>query len=308
MRQKLIAVAAVLLAVTGLGAAGCGTGSAKETTADGVPTTLRVGLIPNIAPEQQKAKYRPFADYLQKKLGVTVELFVASDYAGVVGALAGRRLDLAYLGGLTYTQAEQQVPLTPLVTEVDHETGTERYVSAIVVRRDSPYRDLAKDIVSGRKVFAFGDVGSTSGSLYPRIMLTGAGAKCSTRKVDQCPPLERVAFTGGHDATAQAVLSGKADAGGVELRILHRLESEGTVPKGALRVIAQREVQGYPWVMRSDLGAKAAGAVRAAFLSIGDPKLLELMRARQYAPARPGDYDEVRREAKRLGLLEVSRP
>lgn len=286
--------------------AACSPGD-PPATKDGLPATLRVGLIPNIAPEQQRAKYQPFAEYLQRRLGVKVELFVASDYAGVVAALAGGRIDLAYLGGLTYVQAEQQVAITPLVTEVDQETGTPQYQSAIVVRDESPHHDLRKDIVEAGGSFAFGDVSSTSGSLYPRIMLVEAGAACSARKVDECPPLKKVTFTGGHDATAQAVLSGQADAGGIELRILHRLEREGKVPAGKLRVIAQRPVQGYPWVMRTALGEPARTALTDAFVSIQDASLLDLMRAKRYTAVTAADYDPVRRAATDLGLVTVKK-
>jgi phosphonate transport system substrate-binding protein len=295
-------VIAVLMTLT---LAACGTSTAdQERTPDGVPTTLRVGLIPNIAPEEQQARYQPFAEHLELELGVTVELFVASDYAGVVAALAGGRIDVAYLGGLTYVQAEQQVDLTPLVTEVDHETGTTKYLSAIVARDDSGIDHLAEIVAEGR-TFAFGDVSSTSGSLYPRIMLVDAGARCDTRRVAVCPPLERVDFTGGHDTTALAVLGGKVDAGGVELRILHRLENEGKIPEGELRVIAQREVQGYPWVMRTELGARAAERITDSFTTIDDPELLDLMRASSYARVSAADYDEIRTRAAELGLVEV---
>jgi phosphonate transport system substrate-binding protein len=299
MRRPRIVVALLLIASL----TGCGADGGESVAANGVPKKLRVGLIPNVAPEQQKAQYRPFGDYLAKTLGVKVELFVASDYAGVVAALAGDRIDLAYLGGLTYVQAEQQVELTPLVTEVDRETATSKYYSAIVVKAGARYRNLRTDIVDAGRTFAFGDVSSTSGSLYPRIMLDAAGAKCSPRKVDECPPLRRVTFTGGHDATAAAVLGGQVDAGGLELRILHRLEREGKVPKGSLRVIERREVMGYPWVARTDLGGRAQQALTRAFTGMSEPRLLELMRAERYTPVTAGDYDEIRREAQRLGLV-----
>jgi phosphonate transport system substrate-binding protein len=284
-------------------AGGCASGEDRGTAANGLPTTLRVGLIPNISPEQQRAKYQPFADYLHRKVGVEVELFVAADYAGVVAALAGNRIDVAYLGGLTYVQAEQQVALTPLVTEIDATTGTTRYVSAIVVKSDSAFRDLRRDIVDAGRSFAFGDVSSTSGSLYPRIMLTEAGARCSAQRVQDCPPLTDVVFTGGHDATAQAVLSGRVAAGGLELRILRRLEADGKVPAGALRVVAERMVQGYPWVARTGLGDRARTTLTDAFTAIDDPALLDLMRAKRYVAVQPSDYDEVRQQATTLGLL-----
>jgi phosphonate transport system substrate-binding protein len=212
---------------------------------------------------------------------------------------------VAYLGGLTYVQAEQQVELTPLVTEVDRETGTTRYLSAIVVRDDSSYQGV-DDLVAAGATFAFGDVSSTSGSLYPRIMLVDAGVDCDARRIDQCPPLERVYFTGGHDAAALAVLGGEADAAGLELRILHRMEREGTVEEGSLRIIEEREVEGYPWVMRTALGEDAAARVTDAFLAIDDPELLDLLRALRYEPVTAEDYQEIRQRGAELGLVEVS--
>ncbi|WP_242894436.1 phosphate/phosphite/phosphonate ABC transporter substrate-binding protein [Actinomadura litoris] len=300
MRISRILLAFVLALAAPLTA--CGGSDGGAVAANGVPKTLRVGLIPNVAPERQKAQYGPFGDHLEHALGVKVELFVAADYAGVVTALASGRIDLAYLGGLTYVQAERQVELTPLVTEIDRETGSPRYLSAIVVRAASPYRNLRSDIVGPGRTFAFGDVSSTSGSLYPRIMLDAAGVRCSTRRMDECPPLKRVTFTGGHDATAAAVLGGRADAGGIELRILHRLEREGKVPAGALRVIETRPVMGYPWVARTALGDRAVQALARAFTTMRDPRTLELMRARRYTRVTARDYDEVRRQAGRLGL------
>ncbi len=194
------------------------------------------------------------------------------------------------------------MPLTPLVTEVDRETGTPRYLSALVVPDRSPAR-TAEEVVAGRSAVAFGDPSSTSGSLYPRLLLERAGGRCSARDLHTCPPLSSVRFTGGHDATALAVAGGRADAGGLELRVLHRLERQGVVTPGALRVVQTAEVMGYPWVGRTALGEPVLDAVRQAFLTLTDPALLDLLRARSYVRVQPSDYDEVRREAARLGLL-----
>lgn len=283
--------------------AGCGSTSvADNPNPDALPETLRVGLIPNIAPDKQRATYAPFGEELGRQLGVEVELFVAPSYAGVVTALAAGQLDIAYLGGLTYAQAEKQVELTPLVTEVDRDTGTSRYLSAIVVPAASAAQ-TPEDVVAAGGSVAFGDPSSTSGSLYPRLMIEAAGARCSATSLESCPPLSSVSFTGGHDATALAVAGGRADAGGLELRVLRRIESQNVVPPGALRVVQTREVMGYPWVGRTALGAEPLDQVRQAFLGLTDPKLLDLLRAKSYVAVTPGDYDEVRREAARLGLL-----
>jgi len=175
------------------------------------------------------------------------------------------------------------------------------------VRTDSPYHSpyqSAADLLAAGASFAFGDVSSTSGSLYPRSMLADAGADCSPDDLETCPPLGQLTFTGGHDAAAQAVLAGAADAGGLELRILQRLERDGAVPEEVLRVVEQREVPGYPWVARTALGQEAHRALVDAFEAIEDNALLDLLRAERYVAIDASDYDEVRDRATALGLLD----
>ncbi|WP_017559095.1 phosphate/phosphite/phosphonate ABC transporter substrate-binding protein [Nocardiopsis baichengensis] len=294
----------IALLFTLLTVASCAESSGGELNSQGIPGTLRVGVIPNEAPDEQRARYAPLAEYLGQKLQTEVELFVASDYAGVISALAADKVDIAYVGGLTYAQALEQTDVEPLVSEVDQETGTQEYLSAIVVRDDSPHQ-TTEEIVEAGETFAFGDVGSTSGSLYPRMMLNDAGANCSAEEITDCSPLERVSFTGGHDATAQAVANGSAGAGGLELRILHRLEEEGHIPEGELRVVEERPVMGYLWVMRSGLGDEAADSVRETFESLEDPELLDLMQTSEYRPVDPSDYDEIKESAEELGLTRA---
>ncbi|HEX6468245.1 MAG TPA: phosphate/phosphite/phosphonate ABC transporter substrate-binding protein [Streptosporangiaceae bacterium] len=302
VRHRLTAIGIAVLVL--LSMAGCGRSSAESS--NGLPSTFHVGVVPNVSPDKQRAQYEPFRKYLSKRLGTKVELFVASDYAGVVAALLAKKIDIAYLGGLTYVQAAQQARITPLVTEVDRETGTREYLSAVIVKSASPFTST-KDLVAARASFAFGDPSSTSGSLYPRAMLDQAGVRCSTHDISQCPPLKKVTFTGGHDATAAAVYNGSVDAGGIELRILHRLEKQGSVPADALRVIETHKVMGYPWVAREGLGPAARGAVVRAFTSMSDPTLLDLMRAKRYVQVSPSDYTEIHDLAARLGLLTPAR-
>lgn len=302
--RRLVACAAMLLLV------GCAAGAPPDPQAGSgvgaVPDPLVVGLVPNVSPDEQRARYEPLATHLEAALGVDVELFVAADYAGVVAAMASERLDLAYFGGLTYAQAARQVDVVPLVTEVDRETGTTDYVSAVVVRAGSGLDDL-DDVLARGGTFAMGDVASTSGSLYPRVMLVEAGARCSPDDLTSCEPLE-IAFTGGHDAAAQAVLQGRAVAAGIERRILNRLVREKVVPEGALEIVAEQPVPGYPWVARAALGQDAHDAIAGAFLAIDEPGLLDLLRARAYARVGPDDYADLRGRAAELGLLEAGGP
>ncbi|TLM97425.1 phosphate/phosphite/phosphonate ABC transporter substrate-binding protein, partial [bacterium] len=251
--------------------------------------------IPNQAPDKLKAKYEPFKKYLAEKLGMEVELFVANNYAGVVEAMASGKLDMAYFGGLTYVQAKKKANLHPIVTEVDSETGTTKYYSLIIIPADSPVKKLAD--LKG-KTFAFGDVSSTSGSLYPRIMLDQAGLKVPDDFAD-------VIYTGKHDATALAVQNGKVDAGGLEGRILNKLIADGKVDQTKIRVLAKSEfIEGYPWVVPDSMDKDLENKIVDAFLTMDDRELLKLMKAERFARVTGEDYKYIEEQAARLGLLK----
>ena len=291
----------VVVALTVLVAA-CG-GSDGDAKSGAQPAkaeqALRVALIPNQEPDKVKAQYEPFGKYLEQKLGMTVELDVPTGYPAVVEAMANDRIDLALFGGLTYVQARQRAKVTPLVTDINPETGTTKYTSEIIVPADSDARKL-EDLKG--KTFAFGSVSSTSGSLYPALMLSKAG-------IDYREDLERTTYTNGHDATAAAVASGNIDAGGLEGRILRRLEEKGTVDKSRIRSLATSDpIEGYPWVVRDSVDAELQERIKSTFIELEDAKLLALLNAKGFEAVSAKDYDEIEAAARQLDLITTKSP
>ncbi|WP_052090335.1 phosphate/phosphite/phosphonate ABC transporter substrate-binding protein [Desulfosporosinus sp. HMP52] len=296
--KKKIAIISLIILTFALLVSGCGSNpSQPQGTPEISQPTLRVGLVPNQAPDKIKAQYEPFREFLADKLDMPVELFVASDYAGVVEAMANDKLDLAYFGGLTYAQAKQRAKIHPIVTEIDEETQTSKYYSLIIVPADSPVQSTAD--LKG-KIFAFGDISSTSGSLYPRFMLDKAGIKVPS-------DLENVVYSGGHDATAQAVQNGTVDAGGIEGRILNRLIRNKSVDASKVRIIEKHLVEGYPWVVRDSLDKSLEEKIVNSFLEMKDPELLTLMRAKSFTKVTDANYAEIEKEANRLGLINPNK-
>ena len=289
--------AAVLLV---LALAGCGGGGGSASTGGGqgsdYPDPLRVGLIPNQNPESVEANYEPFGGYLSEQLGREVELTVPTSYSAVVEAMVNDELDLAYYGGLTYVQARERANVTPLVTEINPYTGDTMYHSLIITPVDSDIQEVSD--LRGRN-FAFGSASSTSGSLYPAIMLQDAG-------IDYRTDLGEFTYTGGHDATAQAVANGSVDGGGVEDRILYDLQEDGKVDQGSIRTVEVSDpIEGYPWVVRGALSDNLKEQIAQAFLNIDNPALLDLLRAQGYERVEPNDYDYVDERASELDLLTV---
>ncbi|MDQ3237796.1 MAG: phosphate/phosphite/phosphonate ABC transporter substrate-binding protein, partial [Actinomycetota bacterium] len=176
-----------LLLLAAMALANCGGGGGGDSASGDEP--LQVGLIPNENPDEVEAQYQPLEDYLKKELGREVELSVPTTYNAVVEAMVSGELDLAYFGGLTYVQARQRADVHPLFTEVNPRTGTTKYRSVIIVPANSSVQKV-EDLEG--ETFAFGSVSSTSGSLYPSIMLDQAG-------IDYRTDLGEVIYTGGHD-------------------------------------------------------------------------------------------------------------
>jgi phosphonate transport system substrate-binding protein len=285
---KRLAIVALVLLLAGCGGAGGGGDSASGDE------PLQVGLIPNENPEEVEAQYQPLEDYLKKEIGREVELSVPTTYNAVVEAMVSGELDLAYFGGLTYVQARQRADVHPLFTEVNPRTGTTKYRSVIIVPADSDVKKV-EDLEG--ETFAFGSVSSTSGSLYPSIMLDQAG-------LDYRTDLGEVIYTGGHDTTAQAVANGQVAAGGLEDRILYDLQEEGIIEKSKVRVIEESDpIEGYPWVVRDALSDKDEQDLIDAFLGIEDPELLDLLRAEDYQKVQASDYDYVEKQARKLDLI-----
>jgi phosphonate transport system substrate-binding protein len=288
----VISVVLLLLALAGCGGSSGGDGGEQGS---GDPDRLRVGLIPNQNPESVEANYEPFGDYLSEQLGREVELTVPTGYGAVVEAMVNDELDLAYLGGLTYAQARNRGEVTPLITETNPRTGDTTYRSVIIVPAGSDVQEVSE--LEGRD-FAFGSASSTSGSLYPAIMLRDVGG------IDYRTDLGNSNYTGGHDATAQAVANGGVDAGGLEDRILYDLIEDGAVDGGSVRVIEESEpIEGYPWVVREALSDELKEQIAQAYLDIEDPALLDLLRADGYERVEPEDYDYVEDQARELDLL-----
>ncbi|MCA1739940.1 MAG: phosphate/phosphite/phosphonate ABC transporter substrate-binding protein [Actinobacteria bacterium] len=289
--STITGVVALLLVLAGCSGSG-GQGPEAEQADD--PNVLRVGVVPNQNPESVEANYKPFGDYLSKQLGREVELTVPTSYNAVVEAMVNDKLDLAYFGGLSYVQARNRADVVPLVTEINPRTGDTTYHSVIIVPSDSDIQDVSE--LKG-KDFAFGSVSSTSGSLYPAIMLRDAG-------IDYRKDLGNFNYTNGHDATAQAVANGQVDGGGLEDRILYDLEDKGTIDENSVRVIDESDpIEGYPWVVRDALPDDLKKDIAQAFLDLDDPDLLKLLRAEGYDRVQAEDYNYVEEQAKELDLL-----
>lgn len=247
------------------------------------PNKLVVGLLPGESAPTVMRLNEPLRAALERRLGIPVELVVGANYAATGEALRFGRLDVAYLGPVTYILQNRRVALEPFARP-SHPVVGPTFQAVVIVPADSPATSLAD--LKGKEV-AFGDPASTSGTWVPRYMFAAAGL-VSERDYS-------LRVLGAHDAVALAVANHKADAGGLSLPIYQRLLKEGKIDPKAVRVLAESPaIPEYMWTFRPGLDPAFKEEVRQAFIGITDPEALKVFRAESFIPCVDSDVDRVR--------------
>lgn len=256
---------------------------------------LRVSMIPTTDPGKIARESQPLIDYLQRETGATIEFTVPTSYAAVVEAITSDKVDIAYLGGFTFVQASSRAGVTPLVQRLQDKNFHSRFVT----QPGSAIHSLAD--LKGH-TFAFGDVNSTSGHLMPSYYMR-------EEHVDPAV-IDKAIFTGGHDATALAVVNKKVDAGAMDELVLDKMLKTGKVTADQIRVFyITPPFFDYVWAARKGLDPRMAQKFSQALLKLdaanpADKQILDLLSAQKYAPANDSDYSKLRQAAKDDGLLK----
>jgi phosphonate transport system substrate-binding protein len=239
---------------------------------DEVPV-FRIGLLGG---ENEADRLRDHAcqkAYLEERLGVPVELFPASDYAGVMQGLLAGQLEFAGLGSAGYAGIYLQDPeaVEPLYTTMQID-GSLGYYSVMYALADSGIESLAD--MEGRSL-AFADPNSTSGYLVPSFELAE----------ELGGPLEgyfsETGFGGGHEQAVVAVLQGQYDAGvtwtsgvgnyeeGFSRGNLRSMVDRDMLDMNEIQIIWQSNlITNGPRVVRSDLPQELKDLVMGAMMQL----------------------------------------
>lgn len=165
---------------------------------------FRVGLLGGENEADRLRKNECMVQQLGEKLGVPVELYPASDYAGVMQGLLAGQLDAASLGASGYAGIYLQDPeaVEPVFVALESD-GSNGYYAMMYARSDSGIEDL--DGMKGKSL-AFADPNSTSGYLVPK-------AELEAQEINIEEYFSTTGFGGGHEQAVVAVLNGQYDAG-----------------------------------------------------------------------------------------------
>lgn len=199
------------------------------------PDTLTFGAVPSEETTSLQEDYVNVIALLEEELGLKVEFFQATDYAGIIEAQISGEVDLAQYGPFSYVLAVHNgaeiEPVGAMADSADEETPG--YQSYGIARADNDDVEGIEDF-AGRTT-CFVDPGSTSGYLFPTAGLIEAG-------IDPAADITPV-FAGGHDASALSVANGDCEVGfAYDAMVTEQLIADGQLEEGDLKVVWESEV------------------------------------------------------------------
>ncbi len=255
---------------------------------------LKLGVHPYLPATELVKRFKPLAEYLEKKLGRPVEVTISNDYEHHIYLVGRDRLDIAYMGPASYVMMVERHGRKPLLGRQEVK-GVPTFRGVIIAREDSPIKKL-RDLRGKR--FAFGDPDSTMSHLVPRHMLIRAGVNAND--------LGGYEFLKGHHNVALGVLVGDFDAGAVKEEVFYEYEGRG------LKAIAWTpKISEHVFVASGSLPSGTVKALRETLLGLkdepGGKAVMDAIKAdiTAFVPARDGDYENLRiilRELERRGV------
>jgi phosphonate transport system substrate-binding protein len=262
------------------------------------PPPLHLVLTPSQKPTDLLAAGEEFGAALGKLYGAPVRVTVASDYAAVIEALRNRTADLAFVHPAGYVLASREAKARIVARNLWH--GKSTFTARIYVRKAGGASTL-EDLRG--KTMAFVDPASSSGYVYPMVLLIQRGL---VRNRDPKTFFREVVFAGSHDAAMRALLNGHVDA----------IASFDMAREQYLSDPAEREKIGFvaetPPIPeagiagRDGLDPAVVARVRAALLQMRGPAYAALLKRMYdidgFEPAEDRDYDPVRAAVELLGI------
>ena len=258
---------------------------------------LRISTIPDESINELHKKFLPLVEYLEKETNLKIEFTPVTDYAAVVEALVSKKIDMAWLGGFTYVQADMRS--NENIIPIIQRERDKKFKSVFITNKDSKIKNL-KDLKN--KTFSFGSPSSTSGHLMPRYFLM-------QEKIIPENFFNKIAYSGAHDATIFSVLGKKVDAGALNISVWENFNKKNLKIKNNLSVFfTTPDYFDYNWSIRKDIPESTRKKIINAFLKLDKNKpshkeILKLQRAEKYIKTNKLNYQKIKDASIEINLL-----
>ncbi len=256
---------------------------------------ILIAVLPDQSKDTLVSQYAALLDYLESETSLEIELEIPLDYSDLLDQFDAGRVDLAWFGGLTFTQAERRSQAVPLVFRDVDLQFTSCYLTKSSDKRTTISEFEGED-------FSFGPSLSTSGHLMPRHFMMDDG-------LDPEQFFASIRHSAGHDQTATWVANGTVALGVANCVIVGSLFGNGLLGNDDVRIIETTPpYSDYVWAVRASLPERTKLTLLDAFLALDAsiPEHREILRsqgANAYFPAASENFAMVRMAADRAGLF-----
>lgn len=192
------------------------TAGTKEEPLGSEENPIIWSFVPSGEMERVAAGAQSVADLLYEETGLYIATNVATEYAGVIEALASDppEAHMASLATFAYVMAADRGVAEAALVSVRY--GSPTYNGQIIAGADSGIRKVSD--LKGR-TFGRPDPLSTSGWIIPMLTMRAAG-------IDPEKDLKEIVDAGSHDSVVAAVYNGDVDAGASYVDARTRIEDD----------------------------------------------------------------------------------
>jgi len=224
---------------------------------------INFGIISTESSTNLKEHWQPLIDDMQKRTGLKINAFFASDYAGIIEAMRFNKVQVAWYGNKSAMEAVDRSN-GEVFAQMVAPDGGQGYYSLLVVHKDSPLRSLDDVLKNGKTLnFGNGDPNSTSGFLVPSYYVF------ALNKIDAKTHFKTVRGA-SHETNLLAVVNKQVDVATNNTENLERFASRFPDKAKDVRVIWKSPlIPNDPLVWRKDLAPELKKKVRDFILAYG---------------------------------------
>jgi phosphonate transport system substrate-binding protein len=224
---------------------------------------INFGIISTESSQNLKSDWQPVLDDMAKKLGMKVNGFFASDYAGIIEGMRFNKVQVAWFGNKSTIEAVDRAS-GEVFAQMINADGTLGYYSHLIVHKDSPIKSLDDMLKQGKNLsFGNGDPNSTSGFLVPGYYVF------SQNNIDP-KTFFKVSRGANHESNALAVANKQVDVATNNSENLDKIKDKLPGKFNDIRVIwTSPLIPSDPLVIRKDMAEPLKGKIKEFFYSYG---------------------------------------
>lgn len=210
---------------------------------------LNFGIIATEKAGALRQMWEPFLDDMSKAVGVKVNGFYATDYAGIIEAQRFNKVQIAWYGNKSAIDAVDRASGEVFAQFVDLD-GTPGYYSYLITHKDSGITSLDQVLKNGKDMsFGIGDPQSTSGTLVPTYYVF------TQNNLDPKTHF-KVMRSANHEGNFLAVLNRQVDVATSNSEMTQKIKEKSPEKHDQIRILwTSPLIPRDPLVYRKDLPA-----------------------------------------------------